>query len=190
MTLFPKHGKAFEKQRACSTVSINIQIAPDLFSSPMFTLLVCLLLFSQRSDASIPGWEQPPTCSVGSNLLAPTPESVMNQRSRLLSSALQFLSSPQKEPIPSRVQLTMQSWDKCGCHVPLALGLPARGSAVSRCLQPHSSARQLEQPEVRLLRLVWKEKNICNKHTLQFTWIFFSTAETKTSLYVLGICLK
>lgn len=122
MSLFPKHGKAFEKQRACSAVSVNIQITPDLFSSPMFTLLVCLLLFSQRSNAVIPGWEQPPTCSVGSNLLASTPEFVMNQRARLLSSVLKFLSSPQKQPVPSRVQLTMQSGDKCGCCVPVALG--------------------------------------------------------------------
>lgn len=33
MTLFPKHLKAFKKQRACSAVSINLQIILDLFSS-------------------------------------------------------------------------------------------------------------------------------------------------------------
>jgi len=33
MTLFPKHLKAFERQRVCSAVSINIQIILDLFST-------------------------------------------------------------------------------------------------------------------------------------------------------------
>lgn len=49
MTLFPKHLKAFEKQRACSAVSINIQIILDLFST-LYLSSVCVLLFSKCSS--------------------------------------------------------------------------------------------------------------------------------------------
>lgn len=40
MALFPKRLKAFEKQRACSAVSINIQIILNLFSS-LYLSSVC-----------------------------------------------------------------------------------------------------------------------------------------------------
>lgn len=54
MTLFPKHLKAFEKQRACTAVSTNIQIVLDLFSG------WCLswLLFSKCSSPVRPAVEE------------------------------------------------------------------------------------------------------------------------------------
>lgn len=47
MTLFPKHLKAFEKQRACSAVSVNIQIILGLFSTLyLSSLCACCCLAS------------------------------------------------------------------------------------------------------------------------------------------------
>lgn len=93
MTLFPKHVKAFEKQRACSAVSKNIQMVLDSFSILYLSseyACHCLVNAAVLSDQQ---WEKPPQ-SGELNFLPPVPEFVMNQRARLLNSLFKRHSIP------------------------------------------------------------------------------------------------
>lgn len=63
MTLFPKHVKAFEKQRACSAVSINIQIMPALFCTLYLSSERACCCLAKATILGDRGWEKPPTCS-------------------------------------------------------------------------------------------------------------------------------
>lgn len=64
MTLFPKHLKAFEKQRACSAVSVNIQMMLDLFSTLYLSSEHACCCLASAAVLGDQRWKKPPTCSI------------------------------------------------------------------------------------------------------------------------------
>lgn len=130
MTLFPKHVKAFEKQRACSAVSRNIQMVLDSFSTlylsseyTCHSLVNAAVLSDQR-------WKKPPQ-SGELNLLPPMPEFVTNQRARLLNSPFKPRSTPKPRTattaVPARALPLAARTDGELRHPPCPARLPAPG---------------------------------------------------------------
>lgn len=134
MTLFPKHLKAFEKQRACTAVSTNIQIVLDLFSSWCLSWLLlasAAVLWDQR-------WKKAPTFSTAWGAKPPGSHAWICDEPK--SQTFKFLVStpfhPKNEDSNQQVALwlhqLMKSW---ATLLVLPLHFPAHGPAPGPELQ-------------------------------------------------------